>query len=70
MPVRRPRSAVARAGMVLRRPSGSRVRFVEVRGGEYLAVEPGGEVGVAVEEGDVVGGDAVSGTGTKRIRIQ
>ena len=37
--------------------------LVKVGGGEDLAVEPCGEIGVAVEEGDVVGGDAVSGDG-------
>jgi len=35
--------------------------LVEVRGGEYLAVKPGGEVRVLVEEWDLVGGDAVAG---------
>jgi len=35
--------------------------LVEVRGGEDLAVEPGSKIGVLVEEGDVAGGDAVSG---------
>ena len=37
--------------------------FVEMRGGEDLAVEPGGEVGVLVEERDLVGGHAVAGDG-------
>src|ERR1700680_2240837 len=37
--------------------------LIKVRGGEDLAVEPCGEVGVAVEEGDVVGWDAVSRDG-------
>ena len=39
--------------------------LVEVRGGEDLAVEPGGEVGVVVEQRDVVGGDAVAGDGNE-----
>ena len=67
-----PRSVVAMAGMVLRKPSGSRVCFVEAAGvrwfwreGDDVAVEPCGEVAVGVEDGDVVCRDAEAGDGNE-----
>ncbi len=63
MPVSMPMRAVASAGRVLSRPSGVAGALVEMRGGEDLTIEPGGEVGVAVEQRDGVGGDSVAGDG-------
>ncbi len=60
-----PMRVVAMAGRVLREAFGVAGVFVEAAGVEEAlgegvdgAVEPGGEVAVGVEDGDLVGGDA------------
>ena len=50
---------MATAGMVLR-SLGVACALVKVGGGEDLTVEPCGEIGITVEQGDVMGGNAES----------